>query len=473
MKRTFFMQLGWWCFLLIVRGTSTFAQPAKETLPNIVFIIVDDFGWRDLGYKGNTFYETPNIDKLSKEGMVFNFAYSNAPNCAPTRAALMSGEYGPRTGIYTVGTSERGDSKNRKLVPVVNKTVLDAGVYTLPEALKAKGYATGLFGKWHLGDSTGTSPEGQGFDVNVGGGMPGSPKSYFSPYQNRHIKDGKNGEELTERLTSEALSFIDKNKAKPFFVYLPYYAVHVPLQSTPALIEKYKAKPAIQERQNATYAGMIETVDTQVGRLLEHLQQSGLSDNTIIVFTSDNGGFWGSTSTAPLRGSKGMLYEGGIRIPLIVKWPAKIKAGSTSDQPVLSMDFYPTFLAITGAKTPAGKILDGQNLLPLLTQKGTIPQRDLFWHFPAYLEAPKGMGQIWRQTPGSAIRRGNWKLVENFETNTVELFNLKEDEYEKTNLAGKYPATVTELLGHLRQWRTELHAFIPTTLNPGYTPENL
>jgi len=468
MKKIIFMQLGWWCFLLVVRGTSTFAQPAKKQLPNIVFIIVDDLGWRDVGYKGNNYFETPNIDKLSKEGMVFNFAYANAPNCAPTRAALMSGQYGPRTGIYTVGTSERGDAKNRKLIPVVNKTVLAANEYTLPEALKARGYVTGMFGKWHLGDSTGTSPEGQGFDVNVGGGMAGSPESYFSPYHNPHIKDGKDGEELTERLTSEAISFVDQNKAKPFFLYLPFYAVHVPLQSTPDLIAKYTAKPTTEERHNPTYAGLIETVDTQIGRLLTHLKENGLTENTIIVFTSDNGGFWGSTSTAPLRGSKGMVYEGGIRIPLIVKWPGKIQAGSASNEPVLSMDFYPTFLAITGAKVPAGKILDGENILPVLNQSGSLTKRNLYWHVPVYLEAPKGMNQIWRQTPASVVRKSDWKLIETFEDNTIELYNLKEDEYEQHNLAETYPDKAKELLNDLQQWRKNLNAFVPSQPNPQY-----
>lgn len=446
------------------------ASAQSTSLPNIVFILVDDLGWRDVGYKGNKYVETPNIDRLSTEGMVFNYAYSNAPNCAPTRAALISGMYGPRTGIYTVGTSERGEAINRKLIPVVNKTVLDADVYTMPEALKARGYATGMFGKWHLGDSIGTSPKGQGFDVNVAGGEAGAPKTYFSPYHLPHLTDGKPGEELTERLTSEAISFVDQNKNKPFFLYLPFYAVHVPLSSTPELIAKYKAKPTTEERYNATYAALVETVDTQVGRLLAHLEEQGLTKNTIIVFTSDNGAYFPVTTTSPLRGSKGSLYEGGIRVPLIVKWPGKIKPGSVSNQPVLSMDFYPTFLAITGAKVPADKILDGENIMPVLTQTGSLAERNLYWHFPAYLEVYKGMTELWRQTPGSAIQKGDWKLIETFENNKIELYNLKEDEYEQHDVAEKNPAKAKELLSDLQHWRQETHAFVPAQPNPQYKP---
>lgn len=445
---------------------------SNNNLPNIVFILVDDMGWRDVGYKGNKYVETPNIDKLSTQGMLFNYAYSNAPNCAPTRAALISGKYGPRTGIYTVSNADRGESKNRKLIPVVNKTVLDASFYTLPEALKDRGYVTGMFGKWHLGDSVGTSPEGQGFDVNVAGGEAGAPKTYFSPYHLPHLTDGKPGEELTERLTSEAIKFVDQYKNKPFFLYLPFYAVHVPLSSTPELIAKYKAKPTTEERFDPIYAAIVETVDTQVGRLLTHLEEQGLTKNTIVVFTSDNGGYFPVTTLTPLRGSKGSLYEGGIRVPLIIKWPGKIKEGSVSNEPVMSMDYYPTFLAITGAKVPANTILDGTNILPVLTQTGKLKERNLYWHFPAYLEPNKGMKQMWRQTPGSAIRKGDFKLIETFEDHKVELYNLKDDESEKNNIAEKYPVKTKELLSDLQQWRKDLNAFVPSQPNPEYQPQN-
>ncbi|GAA4800695.1 sulfatase [Olivibacter ginsenosidimutans] len=442
----------------------------RQDAPNIVFIIVDDLGWRDVGYKGNHYLETPNIDQLSKEGMVFNNAYSNAPNCAPTRAALISGQYGPRTGIYTVGTAERGETKNRKLIPVKNKTELDSAVYTLPEALKDHGYATGIFGKWHLGTGSENGPEVQGFDRNVGGGKAGSPKSYFSPYHNPQLKDGVVGEELTERLTSEAISFIEQSKHQPFFVYLPYYAVHVPLQAKPELVEKYKKKATDEERYNPTYAALMETVDTQIGRLLTYLKTAGLTDNTLVVFTSDNGPFFPVTSAAPLNGSKGMLYEGGIRVPLIVKWPNKIKAGSASDEPVMSIDFFPTFLKLTNAKVPETKALDGVDLSPIWLKTGKIAERTLYWHFPAYLEAYKGMDQLWRQKPGGAIRKGNWKLIQTFEDNRVELFNLQQDEYERHNLAQEHPDKAAELLHDLQQWQIAIKAPIPTALNPLYKP---
>lgn len=454
--------------LLSLYGYSSQAQHIKT--PNIVVILADDLGWRDVGYKGNRYVETPNIDRLSTEGMVFNYAYTNGPNCAPTRAALISGQYAPRTGVYTVGTSARGKAENRKLIPIKNKTELQSSVYTLSEALKDHGYTTGLFGKWNLGESEGTLPEGQGFDVNIGGGIAGAPKSYFSPYRNPHLKDGKDGEELTERLTTEAIHFIQANKQKPFFVYLPYYAVHVPLQAKAELIEKYKTKPTDEERSNPVYAALIETVDKNIGRLLAYLKEADLAENTIVIFTSDNGPYYPVTSASPLHGSKGMLYEGGIRVPLIVKWPRKIKAGSASNEPVLSIDFFPTFLAITGAKKPEDKILDGQDLSPVLLQNGRLEKRELFWHFPAYLEPYPGMQQLWRQTPGGAIRKGDWKLIQTFEDNKLELYNLKDDESETNDLAAKNPTKAEELLKDLEKWRKALKASVPATLNPLYKP---
>ncbi len=441
---------------------------AKATRPNIVFIIVDDLGYSDPGFMGNTYHETPNIDMLSKQGMVFTNAYVNAPNCAPTRASLMSGWYTPGHGIYTVGNSDRGRSQDRKLIPVKNIEVLDSSVVTLAEVLKSAGYTTGMFGKWHLGAGPGTSPQGQGFDINVGGNEQGHPHSYFSPYDNPDIKDGAAGEYLTDRLTTEAITFLKDHTTNPFFLYLPYYAVHTPLQAKQDKVERYKKKTSPYKRSSPVYAAMLDNVDENIGRLLNTLSDLNLDKNTLIVFTSDNGGFYPVSSAGPLRGNKGMLYEGGIRVPLIVKWPGKIKPGSVNNEPVISMDFFPTFLQVCSLQKPAAKKLDGEDISPLLYGSGSLKRKALYWHFPAYLEKAPGMKETWRQTPGSAMRQGDWKLIEYFEDGKLELFNLKNDIGEQNELSKKYPDKLKELKNDLIQWRKDFHAPVPTQLNPQY-----
>ncbi len=441
---------------------------AKATHPNIVFILVDDLGYSDPSFMGNKYYETPNIDRLSKQGMVFTNAYANAPNCAPTRASLMSGWYAPRDGIYTVGNSDRGKSQDRKLIPIKNIEVLDSSVVTLAEVLKSAGYTTAMFGKWHLGADGGTSPQGQGFDFNVGGNEEGHPQSYFSPYNNPDIKDGPAGEYLTDRLTSEAITFLKEHKSNPFFLYLPYYAVHVPLQAKQNTVEKYKQKTSAYVRSSPVYGAMLDNVDENIGRLLGTLNELNLDKNTLVVFTSDNGGFYPVSSAGPLRGNKGMLYEGGIRVPMIIKWPGKIKEGSINNDPVISMDFFPTFLKVCGIQKPAAKILDGDDISPLLYGSASLQRKALYWHFPAYLEKAPGMKEIWRQTPSSAIRKGDWKLIEYFEDGKLELFNLKNDIGEQNELSKKYPDKVKELKNDLIQWRKDFNAPVPTQLNPEY-----
>ena len=454
---------------LLFANELVFAQsPPKAMRPNIVFIIIDDLGYSDPGFMGNTYYETPNINKLSKQGMIFTNAYANAPNCAPTRASLMSGWYGPRHGIYTVGSSARGKSQDRKLIPEKNIEALDSSVVTLAEVFKSAGYATAMFGKWHLGAGAQTGPKGQGFDVNVGGNLQGHPHSYFSPYHNPDIKDGAAGEYLTDRLTSEAISFLKDHKTNPFFLYLPYYAVHVPLQARQGTIEKYNKKKSPYVRSSPVYAAMLDNVDENIGRLLHTLNELNLDKNTLIIFTSDNGGFYPVSSAGPLRGNKGMLYEGGIRVPMIVKWPGKIKPGSVNNEPVVSMDFFPTFLQVCGIQKPAAKILDGEDLSPLLYGSGSLKRKALYWHFPAYLEKAPGMKETWRQTPASVVRKGDWKLIESFEDNKLELFNLKNDIGEQNELSKKFPDKVKELKNDLIQWRKDLNAPVPAQLNPEY-----
>jgi len=436
-------------------GNATQSSPERK--PNFVFIFIDDMGWKDLGFMGSRYYETPNIDKLAGEGVVFTNAYSNAPNCAPTRACLMSGQYTPRHGIYTVGTSERGQSKLRKLIPTPNETNLNSKVVTIPDALRQGGYTSACIGKWHLGSKSPYRPVDRGFDVaferNHGG--------HFS----------KKGEYLTDRLTDEAIKFIDANKSGPFFLYLPHHAVHTPIQAKKRLIEKYKKKEPTDAHNNPTYAAMIESVDQSVGRIMAKLDEPGLRDNTVVFFFSDNGGYANATSMVPLRGSKGMLYEGGIRVPMIVRWPGNVKPGGICDVPVIGIDFYPTMLEMAGARRPSGHILDGLSIVPLLRGKGTLNRKAIFWHFPAYLESYNEKQWPWRTTPASAVRQGDFKLIEFFEDGKIELYNLKDDLGEKKDLAGTMPDKAEELHSMLVEWRKSVKAPVPAEKNPQYDPQ--
>ncbi|AQT67343.1 Arylsulfatase [Anaerohalosphaera lusitana] len=446
-------------------------EKSKNRKPNVVFILIDDMGWRDVGFMGSKYYETPNIDRLASEGMVFTDAYANAPNCAPSRACLMSGQYSPRHGVYTVAPSARGKSIYRKIVPTPTKRVLDPAIPTLAEALKPAGYVSASMGKWHLGNDPQAGPVAQGFDLNVGGFQAGHPKSYFSPYRNPELEDGPRGEYLTDRLTDEALKFIETNKDRPFFLYLPHYAVHTPLQAKKQMIEKYKNKEPDGGQNNSTYAAMVESTDKGVGRIMDKLAELGIEDETIVVFFSDNGGHGGVTDNSPLRGSKGMLYEGGIREPLIVKWPGKVKAGSNCDVPVIGTDFYPTLLEACGAKKPAGHVLDGESIVKLLEGGKMLERKAVFWHFPAYLGGYKPSQGVWRTVPGGAVRVGDWKLIEFFDDGHVELYNLKEDIGETNDLARKMPEKAKELHGILKKWQAEVDAPIPTEKNPRFDKE--
>jgi len=454
-------------------GTSAHARTEPKR-PNIVFLFIDDMGWRDVGFMGSRYYRTPNIDKLASQGMVFTNAYSNAPNCAPARACLMSGCYGPRHGVYTVDNSDRGQSRYRKLIPIENTKVLDPEIVTVAEAIKPAGYVSASIGKWHLGDDPQAGPCAQGFDVNVGGNSAGSPRKdgHFVPYRNPDLPDGPKGEYLTDRLTDEALKFIEANKEKPFFLYLPHYAVHTPLQAKAGLIAEYKKRPGSKGQSNPTYAAMIESTDQGVGRIMAKLDELGLTDNTIVFFFSDNGGVKGITSNEPLRGGKGMLYEGGIREPMAVRWPGVVKAGSTCDCPVIGIDMYPTILEMTGSPRPEGKVLDGRSIVPLLKGKRTLNRPAIYWHFPAYLQgkAEGARDEHFRTRPGAAMRAGDWKLIEYFEDGQLELYNLADDLSETKNLASAMPEKTGELHNMMLTWRKELNAPVPTKPNPDYNP---
>ncbi|GAB4042930.1 sulfatase [Spirosoma litoris] len=469
MNRTVFFTVGLlWAYQLLAT-TSLWAQskpPTSPAKPNIVLIIADDLGWKDVGFMGSTFYETPNLDRLAAQGIKFTSAYTAAANCAPSRACLFSGQYSPRHGIYTVANADRGDAKTRKLIPVKNNEVLPDSVYTLAEALRDAGYQTASIGKWHLGKS----PTTQGFTYNRAGDERGMNK-HFSPYGIPTLPDGPPGEYLTDRLTSEALQFLDQPRDRPFFLYLPYYAVHTPLQAPDSLVKKYERKPKSPGQGHATYAAMIESLDSNVGRILKKLEALGLDRNTIVIFTSDNGGIRSISRQDPIRAGKGSYYEGGVRVPLVVRWPGTIAAGSTSPTPVINLDYYPTFLDILKRPKPS-QPLDGISILPLLTGK-SVAERPFFWHFPIYLEAydqqtDNGRDPLFRTRPGSTIRLGDWKLHEYFEDNALELYNLKTDLGEQHNVASENPAVVKKLHTLLQDWRAKQAAFIPTERNPAY-----
>lgn len=446
------------------------AETTAPSRPNVVFFFIDDLGWADVGYQGSDFYRTPNIDALAASGLVFTDAYANAPNCAPSRACLLSGQYSPRHGIYTVGDPRRGNDRFRKLEPVENDTVLDDRFVTWAEVLGANNYTLASMGKWHLG----ADPTKQGFDINIAGREWGSPSGggYHSPYKYPNLDQPAKGEYLTDRLTDEAIRFIDTNHDKPFALYLTHYAVHTPIQAKADVAARYSALPAGTHQKNAKYAAMVESVDDSVGRVIAKLNELKIADNTVVVFYSDNGGFGGATSNHPLRGAKGMLYEGGIREPLIIRWPGVTKPGSRCDEPVIGVDLYPTFAEMTSSKIADNYELDGLSLVPLLQDPTASLSRDaIFWHFPCYLQGRGDpAGGPFRTTPAAAIRMGDWKLIEWFETGRLELYNLAQDIGESKDLSQSNPAKRDALHARMKQWRSKVSASVPTTPNPKYDP---
>lgn len=452
-------------------STSTWGQDFR---PNVVFIMADDLGLNDLGITGSDYYETPNIDKLASEGIIFRQAYAAAANSAPSRACYMTGMYTSRHGVYTVAPSERGNKTKRKLIPIPTKTDVSADFVTMAEALKRQGYRCGHIGKWHLGDDAdGNGPLSQGFDVNIAGGHAGSPYSYFYPFCNKkgqsHIglEMGINGEYLTDRLTNEAIQFIKESKNQPFFLHLAQHAVHVPLNAPKTLIEKYERKQKGLYHTNPVYAAMVENLDWNVGRLCATIDSLGLSSNTLIVFCSDNGGSEPVTDNYQVRGGKGMPYEGGTRVPLIMKWTNKIEAGATSDIPVIGIDFYPTFVKLAGGVPD--NTLDGKDIFSMIQNDNT---REIYWHFPAYLEANEWLKRTqkvdFRATPYSSVRSGKWKLIYFYETQSFELYNLSTDKKEEDELSCKEPIITKRLTILLENWLKKTHAPIPVKANPDY-----
>lgn len=453
----------------------------EQQASNVVFILVDDLGWTDLGCYGSEFYETPNIDRLAAGGQLFTQAYAASPVCSPTRAAIMTGKYPSRVGI--TDWIKGNDPKNRRLLGPQDLHELPLEEVTMAEAFKQQGYRTFFAGKWHLGDE-GYFPEDQGFDFNLGGHHMGQPPGgYYSPYKNPKLSDGPEGEYLTDRLTDESIRFIQDQKGQPFFVYLSYYTVHTPIQANRTFIDRFQEKrktlPDTTNAQipehdattrlhqtNADYASMVYALDQNVGRLIDSLESLSLMDQTMIIFTSDNGGLStlanpnrvAPTSVKPLRAGKGWCYEGGIRVPLIIKLPGAA-SGKTIDEPVISTDFYPTALEYAGLAAMPEQHQDGLSLIPLLQGAAKPAREALFWHYPHY------HGSGWKG--GSAIRVGNWKLIEFYEENTMELYDLSKDLEEQYDLSAENPEKVAALKQKLEAVQVATHAQFPTE-NPDF-----
>jgi arylsulfatase A len=453
---------SWWVVLFFVAGLwiLPLACAAPQTQTNVVLILADDLGWTDLSCYGSDFYETPHLDRLAREGMRFTQAYSACTVCSPTRAAILTGKYPAR--LHVTDWIPGLPPENPKLLIPDWTKFLPLDEITIARALRSAGYVTASIGKWHLGSEE-CYPEKHGFDINVAGSSAPAPPSYFAPYKIATLSDGSKGEYLTDRLGEEAARFIDQHKDKPFFLYVPLFAVHTPIQGKEALVQKYRAKrhPGLKQT-NAIYAAMIESMDDAVGCIRRKLEELKLADHTVVVFASDNGGRVPTTSNQPLRVGKGSCYEGGSRVPLIVQWPAVTTPGSVCETPVISMDLYPTILEITGQKKAAQKSVDGLSLVSLLRQDGELHRDALFWHYPHYQHY-----QLGGSTPYGAIRAGDFKLIEFFDDMRVELYNLREDPGEQRDLTVDMPAKVDELRARLHGWRKEVGAQMPTR-NPSY-----
>lgn len=446
-------------FLSSILAATVAAAPAKRS---VVLVYVDDIGWRDFGCTGHPYHETPNIDALAKDGLKFTQAYAACPVCSPSRAALLTGKYPARLQL-TDWIPGRKQWPTAKVITPAFEQQLPLAEATIAELLKPAGYKTASIGKWHVGGA-GFGPEQQGFDLNVAGTDKGSPPGYFGPFALPNLQGGTKDDLLTAALTTEAEKFLDSAKGSPFFLYFPHFAVHTPLQAPAALIEKYKKKIEFMGLSgNAIYAAMMETLDDSVGRLRKKLQALGRAEDTVFLLTGDNGGlrFEGKaknpvTDNSPARNGKGHLYEGGIRVPFLAAGPGVAKGVNAT--PISSVDFLPTICELAGLPAPKG--IDGVSLAPALQQQALKP-RPLFWHYPHY----SNQGGA----PGGAVRDGDWKLIEFYEDNRLELYNLARDPGEKRNLLNQHGDVADKLKQALGKWRKQVKATMPKP-NPGYVP---
>lgn len=466
------------------------AQADKGRKPNVIFILADDLGYTDLGNTGSEFYETPHIDQLFKEGFSFTQAYAACPVSSPSRASLMTGKYPARINLtdYIPGNRAYGPHKDQQLQSLPFNLFLSPNETTIAEAFHQNGYSSMIAGKWHLSECEAYYPEQNGFDINIGGNKTGHPAGgYFSPYKNPQIKDGPEGEYLTDRLTDEVIQYIKQKKENPFFVYLSYYTVHLPLDAKPEKIAKYEQKLKQMANsgtnylkqgntyhkliQNVTkYAAMVESLDENVGRLLQALKDNGLDENTIVVFTSDNGGMATSnqpdnipTSNLPLRAGKGYLYEGGIKVPACIRWTNHIQSHKACSVPIIGTDFFPTLLDLCGLELLPRQHQDGISLKPVL-YGGSETREAIYWHYPHY---SGGLGG----RPSAAIRLGNYKLIEFFEDKHLELYDVIHDVSEQNDLSIAMPEVREKLKNKLHSWYKEVHAVMPIK-NPVYIKEN-
>ena len=477
-RRNFLKTLSLSAAALALPRTTASGAPRKNK-PNVVLILIDDMGWTDAACYGSRYYETPNIDRLAEAGMKFTNGYAACAVCSPTRAAVMTGRYPARLGVTDwirsrfqggkIPADKKNPSgytggKNRPILCPKNALWMELEEITIAEALGPGGYTSCHIGKWHLGPDA-QYPDRQGFDYNIGGCDYGQPPSYFDPYKNSRLADiptlkpRREGEYLTDREADEAAAFIKKHRDRPFFLYMAHYAVHTPIQARKDLVAKYKAKTPTNQK-NPTYAALVHSVDDAVGRIVAALEECGVAENTLVIFTSDNGGLSGVTNNAPLRAGKGHPYEGGIREPLIVRWPGVVKPGTTCDVPVTSVDYFPTVCEAAGTPLPNDRPIDGESIMPLLKGTGTLRRDAIFWHFPHY------RGGI---VPYSIIRAGDWKLIKRYDGKTWELFNLKDDLSEKTDLADREADVVKRLDTKLVAWLKAASAKMPKP-NPDYDP---
>lgn len=464
--------------LILCIGMTTVAKAQKKkTKPNFLFILVDDLGWADINVNGSTFYETPNINKLASEGMSFTNAYVASSMCSPARASILTGKHPARLGLTNwIGAMQPHNYNwNTILRTAKYATHLPLEEVTIAESLKKGGYATHFIGKWHVGKPEKFWPEHQGFDTNIAGCAWGAPiggEKYFSPYNNPRLPDGPDGEFLPDRLAAEAVKFFHQKHDKPFFTYLSFYSVHSPWIARKDLKEKYAKKTKEEDewreerwidfklkQNNSTYAAMIEGMDTAIGSVLDGLKEAGLEENTIVIFISDNGGASEVTSNAPLRAGKCFLYEGGIRVPMLMKWPGKIKENTKTDTPIISTDFFPTMLEMANLPAEPKNHVDGYSFTSVLEGK-EYERKELFWHYPHY----EGGFE-----PATAIRSGKWKLIEFYEEKKVELYDLSADVGEYKNLVSKYPEEAEKLQKRIHEWRKEVNAAEPTP-NPNFNP---
>lgn len=464
--------------VLLLAGSSAILAAVQP--PNIVFVLADDLGYSDVGFNGQRFYETPNIDALARDGVILSDFYSGGPNCAPTRACINTGMYTPRHKLFTPGGQAKGKVKLMRFAvptkgqedPVYNtvdsmRNTIAGSHTSIAEVLGSGGYVSGRFGKWHLGEDL------QGFSISSANGKPGVLGKNF--YGNIDV---------AEDLTDAAVEFIEQNKEKPFFLYVAHWDVHGPLRARNGVVAKYKKKLETHNDDgawewNPIYAAMLEAVDTSVGRIRAKIKQAGLAENTLIIFTSDNGGASFATTNNPLRGAKGAFFEGGIRVPTCAAWPTVIKPGCRSGAALTSVDFMPTFAELAGASLPTNQPVDGRSFVKILQGHTALQNRAIFWHYPLYLSG-SGYNQVlpvystdkmnWRAVPSSVIRKGDYKLIHYYEYDSYKLFNLREDLSEKYDIARKMPGKAKRLHAELMTWVKDTMAPVPTIPNPKFAP---